>query len=167
MPATVRLEPILLKKPLVDTKKLLRGLERAIDDTTTIVDANFQATVGSWKRKPKFTRRRAMRKGRTIEGDVTTRNEIYGYVTGGTRRHRIPKHPMPRGKKLRFRTGYRSKTRRRVLGSHKGGAFGGVAFARQVMHPGTEAREFQQEIAKRRQRNLYNFAIRAWAEARR
>ena len=71
MPATVRLEPILLKKPLVDTAKLLRGFERAIDDTTAIVDANFQATVETWKRKPKFIRRRAVRRGNLIEGQVT------------------------------------------------------------------------------------------------
>ena len=45
MPATVRLEPILLKKPLIDTAKLLRGMERAIDDTTTIVNANFLSLI--------------------------------------------------------------------------------------------------------------------------
>lgn len=166
MPASIRLEPILLKKPLVDTAKLLRGLERAIDDTTAIVDANFQATVKTWKHKVRFVRRRAARKGRTIEGDVTVRDEIYGYVTLGTRRHPIPKRAMPKGRFLHFRTGYRAKTRRRVIGSHKGGAYGGWAAAKRVMHPGTEAREFQQEIAARRQRNLYNFAIRAWVEAR-
>jgi hypothetical protein len=164
MPASVRLEPILLKKPLVDTAKLMRGLERAIDDTTAIVDANFKATVESWKHKPKFIRRRATRKGRGIEGDVLVRDEIYGYVTGGTRKHVIrPK----RARLLAFRGGYRAKTRRRVIGSHRGGAYGSLRFAKQVIHPGTEAREFQQEIAARRQRNLYNFAIRAWVEARR
>jgi len=120
--------------------------------------------VESWKRKPKFVRKRAARRGNRIDGDVTTRDEIYGYVTGGTRRHVI----RPRkARRLAFRGGYRAKTRRRVLGSHRGGAYGPLRFAKQVMHPGTEAREFQQEIALRRQRNLYNFAIRAWVEARR
>ncbi len=163
MPPSVSIEVTLPKKPLVDTKRLLRGLGRAVDDTTAIADSNFKATVKTWKRKPKFKRRKAARKGRVIEGDVTTRDEIYGYVTSGTRRHIIrPK----RARLLAFRGGYRSKTRRRVLGSHKGGATGGWRFAKQVMHPGTEPREFPQEIAKRRRRNLRNFTIRAWAEAR-
>jgi len=163
---SVRIEVTLPKRPLVDTRKFLRGLERAVDDTTAIARSNLKATVRTWRRKPKFKRRRAMRRGRAIEGDVTTRDEIYGYVTGGTRRHII--RPRRRGGLLAFRGGkYRAKTRRRVLGSHRGGATGGMAFAKQVMHPGTEAREFQQEIAARRRRNLRNFVIRAWAEARR
>ncbi len=166
MPPSVSIEVTLPKKPLVDTKRLLRGLGRAVDDTTAIADSNFKATVKTWKRKPKFKRRKAARKGRAIEGDVTTRNKIYGFVTGGTRRHKIPKRPTPRGFPLKFRTGYRAKTSRRMLGSHKGGAFGGWRSKRQVDHPGTKAREFQQEIAARRRRNLRNFVVRAWAEAR-
>jgi len=164
MPANVRLEVTLPKKPLVDTKRLLRGLGRAVDDTTAIAESNFKATVKTWRRKPRFVRRKATRKGKAIEGDVTTLDEIYGYVTGGTRRHVI--RPR-RGRLLAFRGGkYRAKTRRRVLGSRGGGATGGLRFAKQVMHPGTEAREFQQEIAARRRRNLHNFVVRAWAEAR-
>lgn len=67
---------------------------------------------------------------------------------------------------MAFRAGYRAKTRRRIIGSHKGGAFGPLRFSKGHWVKGIEAREFQQEIAARRQRNLYNFAIRAWVEAR-
>jgi len=164
MPANVRIEVTLPKKPLVDTKRFLRGLERAVDDTTAIAQANFQATTKTWKHKPKFKRTKATRRGRAIEGQVTTKDEIYSYVTLGTRRHII----RPKRKSwLRFRGGYRAKTSRRVLGSHKGGAFGPSRFAKAVVHPGTEAREFQQEIAARRRVNLHNFVLRAWVEARR
>jgi hypothetical protein len=166
MPPRARLE-VTKPKQLVDTKKFMRGLERAVDDTTAIAKANFEATVKSWKRKVRFKRTRAARRGSAIEGSVTTGDEIYGYVSGGTGRHPIPKRPTPRGRPLRFRTGYRAKTRRRVLGSHKGGAYGGWRSKRQVMHPGTEAREFEKEIAARRRRNLRNFVLRAWVEARR
>lgn len=165
MPPKVRLEITRPDRPLVDTAKLLRGLERAVDDTTAIAEANFKATTKTWKRQVRFVRTRAARKGRGIEGQVTTDDEIYGYVTGGTRRHVI--RPR-RGRFLRFRGGkYRAKTQRRVLGSRAGGATGPIRFAKRVMHPGTKAREFQQEIAARRRVNLHNFVIRAWAEARR
>jgi len=167
MPPRIRLERIGSDKPIVDTAKLLRGLERAVDDTTAIVESNFKATTKTWRHKVRFKRRKAARRGNVIEGDVTTDDEIYGYVTGGTRRHLIPKRPLPQGRSLRFRGGkYGAKTRPRVLGSHKGGAGGAFVFRKQVMHPGTKAREFEQEIALRRQRNLHNFVIRAYAEAR-
>ena len=167
MPPSIKLEPIRLSKPLINTSKLMSGLQRAVDDTTAIADRDFKATVKTWKRKPTFRRKRVAKVRGGLSGDVTTRDEIYGYVTFGTRPHLIPKRPKRGGSRLAFRTGYRAKTRPRVLGSRGGGARGPMAFARQVRHPGTEARRFQQEVAARRQRNIRNFAIRAYAEARR
>jgi len=163
--ARIRFEPILPKrKQIVNTRKLLSGLQRAIDDTIAIADRDFNATVKTWKKKPKFSKKKATRRAYGIEGLVTTKNEIYMYVTMGTKRHRVPKH----GKKLlRFRSKYRAKTRSRVLGSRAGGASGSFAYSMGHYVKGIKAREFQQEIALRRRRNLWNFTIRAWAEAMR
>jgi len=164
MPPRIRLERIGSDKPIVDTKKFVRGLVRAVDDTVAIVESNFKATTRTWKHQVRFKRRRATRRGDTIEGDVTTNDEIYGYVSGGTRRHFV--RPR-RAKALRFRGGkYGAKTRPRVLGSRKGGGRGAFVFSKGHWVKGIKAREFPQEIAKRRQRNLHNFVIRAYAEAR-
>jgi hypothetical protein len=104
-----------------------------------------------------------------LAGDVTTKNLIYQFVSLGTKGgYRIPKRPLPRGKSLRFRANYRAKTRPRTIGSRGGGASGPFVFAKSIKPEkvkGIKAREFEKEIAQRRQRNFNNFMVRAWAEA--
>jgi hypothetical protein len=161
--AGVKLEPIKPKKPyLLDTRKYRSGVDRAVNDTLTAVDSNFKFTVKTWKRKVKFHKSKASRVRGTVEGSVTTGDEIYGYVTMGTKRHFV----RPRHKSLlRFQTKYRAKTRPRIVGSRAGGASGPWAFSKGHWVKGIEAREFQTEIAKRRQRNFDNFMLRAYAQA--
>lgn len=94
-----------------------------------------------------------------FSGAVGTDNQIYEYVTRGTKPHLI--RPV-RAKSLVFGEGtYRAVTTPGVLGSRRVGTglvgAGGVArpiFTKLVHHPGTKARGFEEAVAKRLQKVL-------------
>lgn len=147
----MRLIPIVLQGKVVDAKKMRTALQTAIDKTVTVIASDFKRTTKTWKRQPEFVKVKAQQSGGDIQGASGTNNEIYGYVTRGTRPHII----RPRkGKLLRFQGSYKAKTRPRVIGSSQGGASGNFVLAKEVRHPGTVAREFEEEIAARRQLTL-------------
>jgi hypothetical protein len=78
----------------------------------------------------------------------------------GTKPHKIPKQPKRGKKRLRFRTGYSSKTApspARYGGP--GRATGPIRYARQVNHPGFKPRKFSAQILKDL-RPEYNKAVR-------
>ncbi|MDX2140300.1 MAG: hypothetical protein SF123_19595 [Chloroflexota bacterium] len=132
-------------KRTVDPARFEAELQKAQRKVIGLTKRDFNATVRTWKRKPTFT----------ITTDskgvisVSTDNPIYGYVNYGTKPHIIrPK----RGKYLWFQTGYKAKTRPRVISSSNGGASGKLARAKQVRHPGTAARQFDKIIAERRRK---------------
>jgi hypothetical protein len=123
----------------------LAAAQRAITGTLTQAaqDAqqDLQSTTATWKRKVTFAI--------TPIADglqVSTDDEVYGYVDQGTPPHIIaPK----RGKVLRFGPGSRPKTTVRVIGSTAGSKGGAPVVARVVHHPGTEAREFSQTLQEK------------------
>ena len=112
----------------------------------------YLATTRTWKRQPKFRvdfkyGNEPVREGGGAAFAVTTDDEIFHYVDQGTRPHIIKaRHAAA----LAFQTGFTAKTRRRILGSRSGRRSGGIVRPKQVMHPGTQARQFTQEIQKRR-----------------
>ncbi|MFA5323890.1 MAG: hypothetical protein WC373_14560 [Smithella sp.] len=118
----------------------------------TMMKKEFEKTTKTWKHKPKFEILRALSSNLgKVEVTVETNDEIYGYVNNGTKQHIIePKKP---GGKLSFMWGgpgsYSPKTSPGVIGSQKGGMSGGEKTVRAwVIHPGTEARNFDEMIAK-------------------
>ena len=120
----------------------------------------FEKTVRTWKHKPNFEIVTEVGRGE-VSVLVGTDDPIYGYVDEGTRPHRIvPKSTNRRGL-LFFRSGYRAKTRPRVIGSGMGGAFGTLVAARAVQHPGTEARRFVETIQNRRKRKFRDRMLKA------
>lgn len=149
----IRLEPI-GKRVHYDTRALERELLKAIDSTTKDALGDFKKTTRTWDTKVLFEQVKAARNGPDLEGAAGTDNKIYLFVTRGTRAHLI----APKDKSaLRFMTVYTPKTSVRVIGSHRGGSSGGwVSTKEPVKHPGTQAREFEEEIADRRQRTLEN-----------
>ncbi|HLE04997.1 MAG TPA: hypothetical protein VI729_10365 [Anaerolineales bacterium] len=159
--ADIKFIPILPKVArLIDLARLQRELRDALDHTANIVRDDFQKTVKTWEHKPSFRKEGPRLTGTGLEVSVSTNQEIYTYVTRGTRPHLIRTR---RARRLRFQTGFKAKTRPRVISSRAGGASGPVAFARAVQHPGTQARDFDIEIARRRQKNhenLIRLAIR-------
>ena len=78
----------------------------------------------------------------------------------GTKKHKIPKKPKQGRSRLRFKTGYQSKTGARPARfGGPGRATGPVRFARQVNHPGFPPRNFSKTILKDL-RPKYNKAVR-------
>lgn len=131
------------------------GMQRAISNTlrATAEDAqvDFQRTVATFSKKPTFTVRR--------DGDfswtVSTDNQIYYWLTYGTRPHIIRPVNAPR---LIFATNYKRKTVPNVITSRPGGAYGptfyGMRDGQAVHHPGTEATNHDMAIARRYNRKL-------------
>lgn len=115
---------------------------------------DFAKTVETWEgEKPKFEMLISLvQPGPTVVVEPTGSEEAvkkYAYVTKGTKKHRIK---AKKGKSLAFAWAgpgsYKAKTKPRVIGSTPGGATGEAVFPKAVMHPGTEAREFDEEIQK-------------------
>jgi len=105
---------------------------------------DFEATTKTWQHKPEF--KQTVAGGKGLEGfaaEVSTNDEIYGYVDKGTKPHIIrPK----RAKRLAFPSLFAPKTKPRVLNSGPGMRGPQDVFALEVHHPGTEAREFSKTI---------------------
>lgn len=140
---TLRMKPIIPKD--INKKALFDELEKEMKAIQKEMTKDFDSTVQTWSNKPKFDKEFESSKSR-IRIFTGTSNEIYGYVSGGTRPHRI----MPKkGKALRFRGSYRAKTSPGVIGSKAGGASGGEVFSKGVNHPGTKARKFDEAIGKK------------------
>jgi hypothetical protein len=141
----VRIEPIGSKGASLDPAKWKRAIENAGNETAKAVQVDFNVTTRTWKHKPEFKIEHGA--GRPI-WDISTSDEIYGYVSEGTRPHVIkPKN----ARMLVFRQGgFRPKSRPGFIGSNAGSpATGETRVAKVVHHPGTQAREFAQAIAKK------------------
>lgn len=145
MPLGISFKPIVPDKlPLFDTKEAKREYARALNETIEEANRDFKKTIRTWRTKPGFLIRRASPV--KLKAQVFTTNEIYFYVTRGTRPHIIrPKNAAA----LSFRSGFQPKTTPRMIRSDAGRRFGPRVFARQVHHPGTKARDFDVVIAKR------------------
>lgn len=113
---------------------------------------DFELTTRTWKHQVNFRTRVTVASNMTIPPKgkslvrifVGTNDEIYGYVSEGT------KGPYPIVAKnapmLVFRSGYTAKTIPGAVGSQPGGAFGPFVSKLEVMHPGIKAREFDKQI---------------------
>jgi len=152
----LRAEAIVPKDLVLDTKKMTRVINNALNGAALSAKADFGTTTRTWRRKPKFL----IKKPKTFIRDIYTINEIYLFVSGGTRSHPIPAR---RGGRLAFfRTGFRAKTRVRYIGSNKGSrASSNFVRPKIVQHPGTKAREFDIEIQKKWQKQLNKTLQRA------
>lgn len=105
-----------------------------------IVRLLLQPTAG-WSHRPNITAKVTFHGGRDVELEVTVDDQIYMWVSEGTRGpYPIPKTPRPYP--LRFQTGYKAKTQVGSLTPSGGGSFGPVVRPMQVMHPGIKARKF-------------------------
>jgi hypothetical protein len=127
-------------------QELLRGAEEFAPG----VLKDFEATVDTWANKPDFhVVTELMPDGVVTEVSLTNltdgNNKIYALVNDGAPRHVIRARTARR---LRFRTGYISKTLPRMLTSRAGGRTGPWRSPSAVDHPGFEGRDFEGEIAR-------------------
>lgn len=138
---------VLIPKGLVfNAPKLARAVENTLEAAAKDVKVDFGVTTQTWKQKPEFTIER-----KTAERIVSTQDEIYGYVSEGTRPHVI----TARGRGgLVFGVPSSPKTHVRAIGSGRGSRGTTIVHARQVHHPGTEAREFEEVIGAKWEKQL-------------
>lgn len=148
-----RLKPITPKVKMPSPAKIDGAVNKALKKTLETGQGYFKRTTSTWRTVAVVFYIDGPRGGR---GSVGTDNDIYGFVTRGTRPHLIT--PKQR-KYLVFGEGkYNPVTRPGVLGSRRVGTglqgAGGVArpiFARRVRHPGTKARGFEELVATKLQ----------------
>lgn len=133
---------IIPKKLIADPKKLARALTNAMNGMAKDIQLDFKVTTQTWKHKVDF----AISSPSAYRRIVATDDEIYGYVNDGTRPHIIrPKG----GGVLVFKTPFTSKTLPRAIMS-RGGSTGSTEVRTKVVnHPGTTARDFDQAIAQK------------------
>ena len=122
----------------------LSGMHKVGRDTVK----EYQKTVATWAHKVTFEYLVSLQQqGPTMTAGVSGGEgaQIWRYVNEGTRPHVI----LPKGdKSLAFQSGYNAKTTPGLISSKAGGAYGDVVFARGVLHPGTEPRDFDKAIVK-------------------
>lgn len=129
-----------------DPKSFSKELERRYARIGEQIRRDFERTVSTWEKKPKFTVKRIRDASGAIIFEAGTDNEIYGYVALGTEPHIIRAKNAPF---LTFRFPSGAKTTPNLLTSKAGFIGDNWAKKQEVQHPGTEARNFHTIIAKR------------------
>lgn len=126
------------------------GLESSLEDglSNVLFDMlnDFESTTSSWNTQPDFRIVDPHEEADGLVGAVGTDDEIYGYVTRGTRPH--PIEPKV-AKFLRFQGGFTAKTQPGLMGSSSGGPTGDFVYAQHVDHPGTQARGYEDMISEK------------------
>ena len=121
--------------------KLTKQIDRALNDEIGIMTRMFQKTTKTWSRPPRFQKKRIfVFNGRGMR--VFTTNKKMLWLNRGTKKRWAIMSPN-----------FSPKTRVRVIGS-RGGSGGVIARGKRAMRtprPGIKAREFDKEIARRRQ----------------
>jgi len=126
------------------------AIEKALKDTQNRLRKDFERTVSTWSRAVDFEDDLHVRKGDPEASTIVyTEDEIYGYVNNGTRPHQIwAGFYTGRSDKtaLAFPSLFVPKTRPGSLRSRPGMRGGDTVYRPFVHHPGTEAREFDEQI---------------------
>lgn len=145
----IKMTPIVPNKHY-DAAKISKAVNEAVAKSLKTGVGYFKKTTSTWKTDVTF----AIDGPRGGTGAVGTDNDIYGYVTHGTRPHII----KPRNASVLSWEGgvYRAKSTPGIIGSKRGGnkptgGVGQAVFAKVVHHPGTKARGYEEAIAKRLQ----------------
>lgn len=141
--ASLQFRAILPKK--FNAKTILAEAVKEMKDIHKDVTKDFDDTVSTWDTDVKFDKQ-FQQTPKRIRFFTGTGNEIYSYVSLGTKPHRIrPK----RAKALHFLGTYSAKTSPGTIKAKSGGSSGADVFSKGVQHPGTKARNFDVLIAKK------------------
>lgn len=129
---------------------LLREVAGEMKEIHQDISKDFDATVRTWEHKPKFDKEFQQSDSR-IRIFTGTADEVYGYVSKGTKPHII--RPR-RARALHFLGTYSAKTSPGTIEAKSGGSSGADVFSRGVRHPGTKARDFPDAIEKKWMRSF-------------
>lgn len=117
----------------------------AADETIKDADKQFAKTYATFSKKPKF-RKEHKETATEISASTSTDDENYVRLDKGVKGG----YPIPKAGPgiLAFRSGYKAKTSRGVLGSQSGGSYGNLIIRKtQIIHPGFKGREFEKTVA--------------------
>lgn len=159
----LRLIPI-IPRPL-NSAGIKLALIDGMRDVGIEIRDNFEDTTKTWKHKVKFEPLPNVPVVGIdkITSETTSEDEIYGYVSSGTKAHTI----LPRrAKRLAFPGQFIPKTFPGIIGS--GSGFSGPVdqFRDGVFHPGIDARKFDKEIKNKQSRNFKHILDNAMKIAR-
>lgn len=145
---------ITVPKEWWDEDKVLAAMESTLKkETGKKIKKDFSTTVRGWRAKntagqkvkptfnTKFSKNRQM-----LSINIFTRDDIYRFINDGT----APRMIFPAAKaSLRFKPGYTASSSPGKIKSGKSRRTGAFMNATYVRHPGIEAREFDETIAKK------------------
>ncbi len=138
---------VTVPKEIVNVEKVRQAIIDAQErKTKPALIRLFGRTVDGWDHRPQFVSRRidtSSQLGIKVY-PIGPNADQYSLVNQGSPRHVI--RPR-RARLLRFRPGYKAGTRPKSLSSTHYQRSGDLVTAREVHHPGFEAREFTQTIA--------------------
>lgn len=141
----VKVTAILPKHNPFDIERMRKAIENAGKESAKAVEVDFNVTTRTWNHKPDFKIRHQQY---IAIWEISTDDEVYGYVDAGTRPHIIK---VKNARFLHFyRTGFRAKSRAGWIGSNKGKAANkDETFVKSVSHPGNQPRNFAKTIQKK------------------
>lgn len=135
---------------------------RAVSFVTRDIKRDFQSTVSSWNHQVRFVDVPSASRDE-VSRTIYTTDRIYGWVNNGTRNDGMGGYMIqPVNKKsLSYQKEFSSKTLPRTIGSRSGGKFGEKVFRAWTIHPGTEARKFDEAIAEKHLKRLVQYVQHA------
>ena len=95
-----------IKPGKFNDKALKAALEKAAEQAADGMLLDFHLTVSKWEHQPDFDTEVSVGPN-SVDILAGTDNRIYGYVSGGTRDHFVPKTGRAT---MAFRPGYKAKT---------------------------------------------------------
>jgi len=154
----IRLRAIVPKgRSKLDPQAQRKAVFDGLQDAALEAQKDFQKTTSSWSHSVTFEI-----VARADGYEIGTKDDIWNMLNKGTKAHTI----VPKSaKRLRFRGGYKAKTRPAWIGSGPGGASGSVVYRKIVRHPGTKARSWSQLIGKRWRALLGGYVQKRISEA--
>ena len=155
----IKITPIIPRgKSKLNSADQLRAVWAGLDDAKDEALKDFEKTTATWSHGVDFAAKKQ------ADGYLLgTDNQIWKWGDKGTKAHTI----VASKRALRFRGGYKAKTRPAWIGSGAGGATGSVVFRKIVHHPGTKARNWSTLIGKRWRSLLGTYVQKRISEAMR
>jgi hypothetical protein len=122
--------------------ELLKGMKEFTDRS----EAEFKSTVKDWNHQPDFEKIVKATTG-AISGKVETDDQVYNWVSEGTKDHRVPKEGTAT---MAFPSAYSPKTSSGRIPSTPGGASGPIIIRTGAwMVKGIKARKYDVQIGKK------------------
>lgn len=142
----IKITALIPNQPSIDVNKILEAVEAGLNLASAKVKEDFEKTTATWSAKPSFEIT-----SEPFARNVFTSDRVFRWVEQGTKPHLIePRGAMSAGEnaRLKFKVPFAPKTQKNVIGSYQGSRGHTVIKPMQVQHPGIQAREFSDTIAR-------------------